>query len=259
MGEVARVPLTFGIGVQYVEVLGVLGVGAASQQGIAVEQGAAVERREQPLVGVDDETVGTFDATEPVAHARCQKAGAAVRPVDVEPHTQLVGNVGRRGKVVDDTGVGGATRGHDGEHPITVDGVERGHGGPQVLDVEPALGVGRNLHLIGVHRPAGLSDAAVSALGRDDQAPGAVLATASAFAPAVAGSYQGAEVARRAATDEDPSRLGGEPSSIGQIAQRLVLGEHGAAALHPGAAIDAARPDDEVEEDARFGGGGRHE
>jgi hypothetical protein len=54
------------LGVQHVEVARLLGEDLARDRGVAVEQGRAVERREQPLVGVHDETVGVAHALEQV-------------------------------------------------------------------------------------------------------------------------------------------------------------------------------------------------
>ena len=55
---VPRLPIDL---IQVARVLGVCGAGGA---GIAVQQRAAVIRCEEPLVRVDDETVGQFDAGE---------------------------------------------------------------------------------------------------------------------------------------------------------------------------------------------------
>lgn len=63
-GEVGRAPVAR-LG-QGVEVLGVLRVRAAAEIGVAVDERARVERREQPLVRVDDERVGAFDPCEAV-------------------------------------------------------------------------------------------------------------------------------------------------------------------------------------------------
>src|SRR3712207_8452891 len=49
-----------------------------------------------PLVWVDDEAVGTFDAREEVADARGSESGTSVRTVDVQPHVELGGGVGGR-------------------------------------------------------------------------------------------------------------------------------------------------------------------
>jgi len=66
------------------EIAGLLGVRRPGQLGVAVEQGAGVERREEPLVRVDDERVAALDAVEPVAHRRRRQRRAAVRPIDAE-------------------------------------------------------------------------------------------------------------------------------------------------------------------------------
>ena len=64
VGVVARVPFLGIVAVEDVEVRGVLGVDRLGQIGLAVDQRGAVEGREQPLVGIDDERVGPFEAGE---------------------------------------------------------------------------------------------------------------------------------------------------------------------------------------------------
>ena len=68
---------------------------ARASVGIAVEQRRAVERREQPLVRVDDERVGGLDSVEPVADARREQRGAAVRGVDVHPEAAVAAHRAR--------------------------------------------------------------------------------------------------------------------------------------------------------------------
>ena len=208
---------------------------------------------------IDDEAVGAFDAVVASTHAGCREAGAAVGAVDVEPHAQLGGHVGRGGEVVDDPRIGGAARGDDGEHPLPVARLEGSHGFAQVLHVQAALVVGGDLHLVGVHRPACLGDAAVSALRADDEAAGSIEPALAPLPPPVPGSDECAEVAGRATADEHAARRCRHAGQVGDVAQRLVLGEHGSATLHPRSGIDAGCADDEVEQDAGLGGGRRHE
>ena len=87
VGVVARVPRFVGRvgGVEHVEVLGVLRVRPTGDRRIAVQQRARVERREEPLVWIDDEAVGAFDPVETSADTRRGERCAAVRAVDVEP------------------------------------------------------------------------------------------------------------------------------------------------------------------------------
>ena len=92
---VGRVP-PVGLVVDHVEVRRVLRVHRAGERGVAVEQRRAVERRVQPLVRVDHERVGVLDAGEPLAHARCEQRGAAVRRVDVHPDAALAAHRARR-------------------------------------------------------------------------------------------------------------------------------------------------------------------
>ena len=63
--------------------------------GLAVDQRAAVERSEQPLVRIDDEAVGVLDAAVAIAHARCGQPGAAVSTVDMHPDVELGADLGR--------------------------------------------------------------------------------------------------------------------------------------------------------------------
>ena len=108
-GVVARVPLLGLPAVQDVEVLGVLGVHRLGQVGLAVDQGGAVEGREEPLVRIDDERVGPLETGEPVPHrGREQRGGPAVGAVDVKPQRVLGGDVRHARQVVDDAGVGRA-------------------------------------------------------------------------------------------------------------------------------------------------------
>ena len=100
---------------------------ARASAGLAVEQRGAVERGEQPLVGVDDERVRLLDAGEAVAHARREQRRAAVGAVDVEPQPALARDLAHAGEVVDDAGVGRAGGRHHGAHRRRVAvGVERG-------------------------------------------------------------------------------------------------------------------------------------
>ena len=54
-------------------------------RGVAVDQGARVERREQPLVRVDDHRVGVLDPRERGPHPLDEHRGEAVGAVDVQP------------------------------------------------------------------------------------------------------------------------------------------------------------------------------
>ena len=85
VGVVARVPLLGVVAVEDLQVGGVLGVDRLGQIGLAVEQRGAVERCEQPLVGIDDERVGPFEPGELVPARGSEQGRPAVGAVDVEP------------------------------------------------------------------------------------------------------------------------------------------------------------------------------
>ena len=74
--------------VQDVEVTGLLGEVAPRGGRVAVDQRAAVQRAEEPLVGIDDEAVGVADAREQFALGR-EERRAAVGAVHVEPQVVL--------------------------------------------------------------------------------------------------------------------------------------------------------------------------
>ena len=81
-------------------------------------QRGAVERREQPLVGIDDERVGPFESGELVPDRGGEQGGAAVGAVDVEPQRALLGHVGHPGEIVDDAGVGRPGRGDNADDVV---------------------------------------------------------------------------------------------------------------------------------------------
>ena len=105
---------------QHVEVARLLGEDLARHGRVAVDQRAAVERREEPLVGVDDEAVGVANAAEEVAVGGREDRGAAVGAVDVEPEVVLAREAAEPLEVVDDARVGGAGRGDDADHVLGV-------------------------------------------------------------------------------------------------------------------------------------------
>ena len=118
-GVIARVPLLGLSAVQDVQVLGVLGVHGLGQVGLAVDQGGAVERREEPFVGIHNERVGPLEAGKLVPYGRREQGGsAAVGAVDVKPQGLLGGDVRHPGQVVHDAGVRRACRGHDADDVV---------------------------------------------------------------------------------------------------------------------------------------------
>ena len=105
---------------QHVEILGLLGVRAATVVNVAVHQRAAVVWSEQPLVRVDDETVGPFDAVELMTNTRSAQRRQPVRTIDVEPDVLAVAKSRDAVEIVDHTEVGGSARRDDGEHALAI-------------------------------------------------------------------------------------------------------------------------------------------
>ena len=112
VAEIARV-VRIVTGAQHIDVRTVLGVHLSSEIGFAIDQRARAARREQPLVRIDDERVGTIQPGEPVAQLRQQQRRQAVGAVDVEPRADLCGDVGTSGQIVDHSCVRRAARGDD--------------------------------------------------------------------------------------------------------------------------------------------------
>ena len=256
MRVVTRVPvvvLRTVAAVEHVEVLRVLGVRAAGDLGVAVHERARVERREQPLVRIDDEAVRPLDARVAVADARHREPGAAVRAVDVHPHAEPLARVRHGSDVVDDAGVRGAARRDHREHAIEVLGGQVGEERIERVGAEASLLVGLDGHDVCVHRPPGCRDRRVRPAGGDDQSARAVVPPSRAVAPApTRGDDQRAEVAGRATADEHAAGLRREPGEVGDVAQRLVLGVDRAGALQPRTGVDARRADHEIEQDRRL-------
>ena len=99
-----------------IEVAGVLRVHRARMLRLAVHQRAAVVGREQPLVRVDDETVGLLDAVEQVSHRGGGETGTAVGTVDVHPHPEFTSDGCHIGEVIDEPLVGRSGRDNHGEN-----------------------------------------------------------------------------------------------------------------------------------------------
>ena len=99
------------------------------------------------------------------------------------------------------------------------------------------------------------STSRMRAASRSEEWPPPVIATAgrsralAAAPPGVARHRQGAEVARRAATDEDATRSRREADRLSDPAERLVLGVDRAGGLDPPIGGDRRGRDREVEED----------
>ncbi len=112
VGVVGGIPLGRLL-VDDVQVAGILPVHGPGQRRLAVHQGGAVERREQPLVRIDDERVSMLDPGVRGPDAGREQACPAVRAIHVEPELALCRNGRETGKVIDDAGVGRAGRRHD--------------------------------------------------------------------------------------------------------------------------------------------------
>ena len=124
-----------------------LGVRGPRQIRVAVEQRTAVERREQPLVRVDDEGVAAFDPDVPRTHGWGRQPGTAVRTINMQPEAELLADVGDGGQVVDDPEVRRAGGRDDGEEVLGPFGLQHG---PQIVTREaPVLDVHRDQ--LGVH------------------------------------------------------------------------------------------------------------
>ena len=67
-----------------------------------VDKRAAIKRREEPLVRVEDERVRLLDTRVLVAQRSRKDSGSAVRAVDVEPPTALLGYLTNPGKIIND-------------------------------------------------------------------------------------------------------------------------------------------------------------
>jgi hypothetical protein len=64
-----------------------------SVRGIAEQEEARVEGEIEPLVEVDDDRVGVFDAAKSVAKLGHEQRCTAVRGVDVEPEPMSFGDL----------------------------------------------------------------------------------------------------------------------------------------------------------------------
>ena len=255
VGVVGGVPLLGGVGVHDVEIRGVLGVDGLGQMGLAVEQGGTVERGKQPLVGIDDKRVDQFDSVEAGPDRGREEGGAAVGPVDVEPPLAFAGECSDAGQIVDDSGVGGAPGGHDGDHVIGP-GVaieERTDGGSG----QPVV-VARDEQALHAEDVGGLADRRVGFLADGDHRTLGRLGP-HAVVRGVPADHQAREVPGRSARDEAATGGFGQSGLGGDHRQGLVFGHRHAGRLQPGGAVHGGRGDHHVEQHGRLGGGGRNE
>ena len=110
-------------------------------------------------------------------------------------------------------------------------------------------------HDVGVHRPRRLGDRRVGARADATSSPRVRSWRAVGVGAATATGRRSSALRLPAVPPltNTPPALGGQAGEVGDPAQRLVLGEHRAAALQPRAGVDARRADDEVEQDRRLG------
>ena len=83
--------------------------------GLAGENDAGGEGHGEPLVRIDGDGVGKFDAANEIAMLVGEDGGGAVGSVDVEPELVTTRNFGESDEVVDGAGVGGAGGADDAE------------------------------------------------------------------------------------------------------------------------------------------------
>ncbi len=252
-GEVRGVPLVVLVvaGVQDVEVARLLGQDLSRDRGVAVDQGGAVQGREEPLVGVHDEAVGVAKPGEEIAVRGREDRGAPVGAVDVVPEAVLAREAAEPLDVVDDAGVGGPRRGDHADHTLGI--VVVGEGLFQVGPGE-AVVVGLDQQRVDAEHVQGLADARVG-VGGDGEAQQVRRDVGSVGPSDVASDGEAREVAHGAARDEGSTRARGHPRALGQERERLVLGLDDAGRLEPAGAVEPRTGHDHVEEQRVLGGG----
>ena len=216
-------------------------MGGAAVGRLAVDQRARVERREQPLVRVDDERVGALDAGEAIAHARRAQRAEAVGAVDVQPQPALARTPRPR------------RRGRRSCPRFVVPAVATTANtpSPSASSAARSAGAGEPPRPAPRASPASITrsiertEECTSSLHRDARGGRA------AVAGALARGVQGREVAVRAALDEAAARRVRQAGEVGEPAQRLVLRVHGAGRLEPRAAVDRVDADQQVDQRAR--------
>ena len=183
--------------VQHVQVLGVLPVGGRADRRVAIDERAAVERREQPLVRVDDEAVGTLDPGVPVPDARAASAGASVGTVDVEPvpSSALRRRRPRRGRRSRRRSSSRSSPRRRRPRSRSTASSAATVGADGAARSRPSLIGGHELH-VDIHHPGRLGDGRVGAGGGDHQPTGAVVRALGPRAPVVAGGDERARGCR---------------------------------------------------------------
>ena len=136
-----------------------------ASDGVAVQQGAGVVRREQPLVRVDDEGVRPLDPVVEPPDRGGEQAASAVGRVDVEPDPAIRAHLGDAREVVDRPGVRRARARDHREDPVAAVRVE---GATQSLGGQPATLVVRHVEDVDVHHPGGGRHARVHRVARGE-------------------------------------------------------------------------------------------
>ena len=99
--------------------LGHVGSGDAKSvlktSGFAGKDDAGCEGHGEPLVRIDGDGVGKFDATNEIAMLVGKNGGSSVGSVNVEPELMMTGDFGESDKIVDGAGVGSARGANDAE------------------------------------------------------------------------------------------------------------------------------------------------
>ena len=225
--------------------------------GFAVEQRGAVERREEPLVGIDRQGVRSVDPAEQGSRALGRQGRKPVCAVDVQPQPVRCGDVCDPHEVVDDPGVRRPRCRDDREHAAEV---RSGDGLFQSFTREASSFVGRCDEHRCVHDSCGRRDRRMRGVADDDHGARRILGCDRlTVAPRVSSRHQRAEVRGGAARHEDPTRLGRKAGEVGDPSEGLVLRERGARTLQPRAAVDRRCADHEVEQHRCLGRRGGHE
>ena len=252
-GEVRGIPLVVlvVVGVQDVEVARLLGQNLARDRGIAVDQRRAVQRREEPLVGVHDEAVGVAKPGEEMAVGGREDRSAPVGAVDVEPQAVLPRETAEALDVVDDAGVRGPRGGDYADHALGTFVLGEG-----LLEVGAgeAVVVGLDQQRVDAEHVQGLADARVG-VGGDGEAQQVRRDLGAIAASDVASDGEAREVAHRATRDECAARALGHSGALGEEGQGLVLGLDDAGRLEPAGAVEPRAGHDHVEKQRVLGGG----
>jgi hypothetical protein len=229
------------------EIVGRDGERALEPVGLANEQGAALDRLEEPLVRVERHRVGPVDARKRAPAALGENGEPAVRGVDVEPHVGLAAQVGELAQRVDGARVGRAgvrAHGERGE-PAPAIGVDRGG---ERRERQPESRVdGKHAHSLGAkpeHACGPRHRRVTLARHVDDE----VIAHRTG-APLARARERG-EVGRRPTAEEDSRRVGGVADPVGEPSEHGELELRRARRADPPRRVGVERAHDEVAERA---------